>query len=789
MATFTDRLLVLGTGVSGAGTAGVPQIISSSDNIGITGNLNVGGNLTVVGNIESGGAVDMVVLDHFLDLNHGQVSTTVNGGGGLTVNVRAATGVTAVTSTAFTAGVASGAQPTITTNTMVGKGYAIGDIIQVSGAEDPENNGLFAILTFGATGCTVYGIGTTAVPVGLPFAQNQFKTNASDTGATIIAVDLGVIGISDGVQMVDSNGAIAIGTWCTAYHSPATTTAFATGYEAIGGEPTLAEVTANGHTTATNCDFSGGIDFTTVAPTSTAGFSFPSGTTPSSAVGWNVTAGTSLFTGGQLKFNDTIEAQWGSAADLQIFHTSVGAGSFIQNQTTGGPLTIENQSITGDLICKLGMSTTATSFEVQSAAGTKLMEIAGSGQVDFVGNVDANLGLDVSGGALSFTGTSGSWTFGLATSTLTQTGAGAVTITGATTHGDNVFLSNDKELQFGASLNSEDFSIQHVSATHATEFKNSNVLGSTSFLLGTSSNVTEFNIKKSDATTLFKVDGSGAVTSAGASFDVDCTGNVTLDPDGNFSVGADLSTEDIELKSTQGNIDIESTATAAADKEITLSGQSLTLAGWNLGHGCDILLKGSSVQMWAQTHVGASGTMAPQKGLEVSWSDGGVGSHATEPHVGIQAYAGIELSHLQPMAFRWNSTPAQAGDVNSQYGMLIKTGSANSLPKLELAQANVHDVVVVGFSVSDWDATYGMGYCDMVGQAYLQLDTVPVVGDIGKIIYLSATAAGKASLTAPSGTGETVYRLGILQLHTAIANAPQTVYACYFQPQFIIEIP
>ncbi|MDD5043612.1 MAG: hypothetical protein PHD51_02995 [Patescibacteria group bacterium] len=46
------------------------------------------------------------------------------------------------------------------------------------------------------------------------------------------------------------------------------------------------------------------------------------------------------------------------------------------------------------------------------------------------GNIDATAGLDVSGGAFSFTGTAGSWTIAAANSALTQTGTGTVIFTG-----------------------------------------------------------------------------------------------------------------------------------------------------------------------------------------------------------------------------------------------------------------------------------------------------------------------------------------------------------------------
>ena len=49
---------------------------------------------------------------------------------------------------------------------------------------------------------------------------------------------------------------------------------------------------------------------------------------------------------------------------------------------------------------------------------------------DFNANANANAGLDVSGGPLTFTGTAGSWTTAQADSALTQTGTGQVTLTG-----------------------------------------------------------------------------------------------------------------------------------------------------------------------------------------------------------------------------------------------------------------------------------------------------------------------------------------------------------------------
>jgi hypothetical protein len=60
--------------------------------------------------------------------------------------------------------------------------------------------------------------------------------------------------------------------------------------------------------------------------------------------------------------------------------------------------------------------------------------------------------------------------------------------------------------------------------------------------------------------------------------------------------------------------------------------------------------------------------------------------------------------------------------------------------------------------------------------------------DIGKPVYLSATAGqeGKATLTAPSGAGQRVFQVGILARGVADANSNWFVQ---LQPQFIADIP
>ena len=61
------------------------------------------------------------------------------------------------------------------------------------------------------------------------------------------------------------------------------------------------------------------------------------------------------------------------------------------------------------------------------------------------------------------------------------------------------------------------------------------------------------------------------------------------------------------------------------------------------------------------------------------------------------------------------------------------------------------------------------------------MDTSTVAADIGKVVYLDSAAAGRGSLTPPSGSGKVVYRLGIV---AGTGAKPNVVWA----PQFIANL-
>jgi len=186
--------------------------------------LAVGGNLTVTGDIISGGTMDVVVSDNFIDLSNGQTNGT-NKAGGLTVNVQASVARQSLS----TAGGAANDAVFSGGNTVSfgvggydpdGAGIAAGDIIEIAQATDlAGNNGLFVVLSVTTTSITING----AVQVQSPWAQTAFE-NGTETavGASLApAVDLGVLCISDGALLDIGANAIPVGQFVSAYDTSA----------------------------------------------------------------------------------------------------------------------------------------------------------------------------------------------------------------------------------------------------------------------------------------------------------------------------------------------------------------------------------------------------------------------------------------------------------------------------------------------------------------------------------------------------------------------------------------
>lgn len=216
---------------------GFPRTIdNANDTIGIgvdtsfAQDVSVGGTLTVTGDIISGGTMDVVVTDNFIDLSNGQVNGA-NKAGGLTVNVQSSIARVGAQNAVFQSQAqATGAFATLSipgfdpsTGGVGGASLADGDVIEISGAADlAGNNGLFIIeaITAGAGGLIEI---KNAPQTQSPWAQTNFEggTETAAGASFAPAVDLGVFCISDGNLLDIGGNTIPVGQFVSAFKDEA----------------------------------------------------------------------------------------------------------------------------------------------------------------------------------------------------------------------------------------------------------------------------------------------------------------------------------------------------------------------------------------------------------------------------------------------------------------------------------------------------------------------------------------------------------------------------------------
>jgi len=168
------------------GTKHSSFVVDSEGNLTITpsgGNLNMvnlvlSGNLVVNGTTITKNAETINLADNHIFLNSGYKTASAESGG-LVVNYLPTATVDVVTAGAFVAGVASTSNPTVVT---VGAAvFATSDIIQISGSNISENDGVYEVLSHAANLLTIRGVGTTATIQ--DYSDTQFTANASDNAA------------------------------------------------------------------------------------------------------------------------------------------------------------------------------------------------------------------------------------------------------------------------------------------------------------------------------------------------------------------------------------------------------------------------------------------------------------------------------------------------------------------------------------------------------------------------------------------------------------------------------
>lgn len=231
MATQINNLMLLDIDVASP-DYGLPRTIANTDSLEIGvdtafgADLAVGGNLTVTGDIISGGTMDVVVTDNFIDLSNGQVNGS-NKAGGLTVNVQSAVARVSMTNATFQDAASSGtgfATVSIigfdpSTGGFGGASLADGDIIEIAGCTDlAGNNGLFVVESVAAGAAGLISI-KNASQVQSPWAQTNFESGQESAAGASFApsVDLGVFCISDGALLDVGGNPIPVGQFVSAF--------------------------------------------------------------------------------------------------------------------------------------------------------------------------------------------------------------------------------------------------------------------------------------------------------------------------------------------------------------------------------------------------------------------------------------------------------------------------------------------------------------------------------------------------------------------------------------------
>jgi hypothetical protein len=150
----------------------------------VLNDLRVFGNLNVQGTTSSIESTVVNIADRFLYLNKNHTNGPVSGG--IVVNIGASGSVeeTTLNGVGFSAD---------SVDVVTGQGWSIGDFIQVSGADNTENNGLHQIILVEFNNPAGFDRITVSGGSPLDFMQTTFIADPNDTTSTITKVAISVI--------------------------------------------------------------------------------------------------------------------------------------------------------------------------------------------------------------------------------------------------------------------------------------------------------------------------------------------------------------------------------------------------------------------------------------------------------------------------------------------------------------------------------------------------------------------------------------------------------------------
>jgi hypothetical protein len=784
MAAVTNILWLNGgypQGIGSADTVTAPGSWSFSDGpTAFTGNVSVGGSLDVAGDIISRDQVNVVIQDSFLDLGFGN-STTTAASGGFTVQMNRNSGFTAGEVTDFPS-TSTFEYDTTGSSTLL----AAGDVVVITGlpAALSANEGFFVVASVDqASFPQIVTIETSAV-TSLPWAQTALVAGTPASNGSAFQTDMSVLAIADGTTAFkDGTGtAWPKGTLVLASILDATKSAFqANGaYIAVGaGSTTLQNAYDNGQTISVT---SGALTFTLTSAdfvvngpedvdigftgADVATFKVGAGAVDIQATGAVAidSSGAAITIGGDADAQNISigtagarpQIDVGSIAvlDLNLEADQIDIGAGAQNHTINIGTSAFAQLI------EIGDTTGASSLKLYSGSGNVVVD-SGAGTLTL--DSDGVLELNASGGAISIGNDANAQDINIGTGgaarTITvgnATGATALDLL-AGTGGVAVDTTSGGGISLDAVGAASNFTVaagaggQDLTLSVTGAFDSSLLLASA----GTG------------------VDAIGLSATAGGIL-VDAAGAIEINSSaGEIRIGNDDVAQDIKI-GTQGGRDITLGSIAAGT--LTIEADVIDIGQGYLGHNINIGLSNGGIANHVKiganyessttsiygTYTLIYGSVFTQFKSESTY--GGVG-------VGCKNVSGSTIDRGQPVTIKSNSVPA-----------------ASNVPEVTLADANAATVSerrVFGIVIEGAGNNTAVKVATVPGTlAPADFDSAPAQADIGKPVYLSATA-GKVSITAPSNSGDAVVQVGFLVDSTASGGFYQIVLA----PQFIGQIP
>jgi hypothetical protein len=333
------RVITIGNNTSGTGinlTAGTGTIAQTALLSTFSGNVAISGNLSVLGTTFSTNSETINLADNHIYLNAGYVTNTPQTGG-LVINYSPTAIATTVSGSAFTAGVLGVSNPTVEVATTAG--FAPGNLIQIAGATDLDNDGLYEVnaLLAAPARLQIRGVGTAGTVE--DFTKNQFVTEGTAAGSvTKVAVAVLRVG-TDGVFETASGNA-----------TPLT-------FTDISGQTSLHQAYQN--------DLDG--THATITTDATDGDVVIGGTEK-----LRVTANSGFQVG-------AVAAERPVALYTTTFDI---AGTSTTTIGTSGDIVLNSSGATNFITAKLGTATNATAFRVRDSADETQFSINGVGDID-----------------------------------------------------------------------------------------------------------------------------------------------------------------------------------------------------------------------------------------------------------------------------------------------------------------------------------------------------------------------------------------------------------------------